>query len=254
MSSIIKCLRFFFSIYGFAVFLMVMFLLLPFFIVAFLRKPIKCGNMIFTLSRIWADIFFFLTAIKYWTIYEEVHDKNKEYIFVSNHISYLDIPMMMKSIRGQKLRILGKAEMNKIPVFGSIYKRGTVSVSRENPQARLRSVRELINFLKNKISVFICPEGTFNMTHRPLKFFYDGAFKIAIETQKPIRPILFLDTYDRLHYKSIFSLNPGKCRAVYLAQTSTEGLTIDDVGFLKEKIFKQMEDGLERYEASWINR
>ena len=210
--------------------------------------------MIFTISRIWADVFFFMTGIKYWTIYEEPHNKKTEYIFVSNHISYLDIPMMMKAIRGQNLRILGKAEMTKIPIFGSIYKRGTVSVDRESAQARIESVKRLIAFLHQKISIFICPEGTFNMTHKPLKNFYDGAFRIAIETQKPIRPILFLDTYDRLNYKSIFSLNPGRCRAVYLSQTSTEGLTNKDVDYLKEKIFKQMEEALVRYEASWIER
>lgn len=208
--------------------------------------------MIFTLSRIWADVFFFMTGIKYRTIYEEPHNKKTEYIFVSNHISYLDIPMMMKAIRGQNLRILGKAEMTKIPIFGSIYKRGTVSVDRGSANARSESVKSLIAFLHQKVSVFICPEGTFNMTHKPLKNFYDGTFRIAIETQKPIRPILFLDTYDRLNYKSIFSLNPGKCRAVYLSQTSTEGLTNKDVDYLKEKIYKQMEEALVRYEASWI--
>jgi 1-acyl-sn-glycerol-3-phosphate acyltransferase len=100
--------------------------------------------------------------------------------------------------------------------------------------------------------VFICPEGTFNKTHQPLKSFYDGAFKIAIETQKPIRPILFLDTYDRLSYKTIFSLTPGKCRAVYLRQTSTEGLSLHDINSLKKKIFNQMEEALIRYNATWI--
>jgi 1-acyl-sn-glycerol-3-phosphate acyltransferase len=254
MNIIKKVLRFCFSLYGFLSFLIIMFLLLPFFIVAFLQKPLKGGNMIFAISRIWADVFFFMTGIKYWTIYEEPHDKKTEYIFVSNHISYLDIPMMMKAIRGQNLRILGKAEMTKIPIFGSIYKRGTVSVDRESAYARTESVKRLIAFLHQKVSVFICPEGTFNMTHKPLKNFYDGAFRIAIETQKPIRPILFLDTYDRLSYKSIFSLNPGKCRAVYLSQTSTEGLTNKDVDYLKEKIYKQMEEALVRYEASWIAR
>ena len=252
MDVIKKIARFLFSIYGFTVFLLLMFLLLPLFIWAFLEKPVKGGNLIFKISRFWADAFFFLTGITHHNIYEEPHDKNKEYIFVSNHISYLDIPMMMKVIRGQHIRILGKAEMNKIPVFGSIYKRGTVSVHRENPEARAKSVKQLIAFIHKRISVFICPEGTFNMTHKPLKSFYDGAFRIAIETQKPIRPILFLDTYDRLSYKSIFSLNPGKCRGVYLAQTSTEGLTINDMTFLKQKIYDQMQEALIRYNASWI--
>lgn len=252
MKLAVNIFRFFFSIYGFLIFLFLMFLLFPLFIWAFFQEKIKSGNLIYKISRFWADAFFFLTAITHRNIYEEEHNKNKEYIFVSNHISYLDIPMMMKVIRGQNVRILGKAEMNSVPVFGSIYKRGAVSVNRESPEARANSVKRLIEFIRKKISVFICPEGTFNMTHQPLKSFYDGAFKIAIETQKPIRPILFLDTYDRLNYKSIFSLNPGKCRGIYLPQTSTEGLTIADVALLKEKIFKQMEEALIRYGATWI--
>lgn len=254
MSVFKKIFRFCFSIYGFAVFLLWMFILFPFFLWAFLQKPIKGGNLIYKYSRFWADAFFCMLGIKHWNIYEDSHDKNSEYIFVSNHISYLDIPMMMKVIRGQHIRILGKAEMNKIPLFGSIYKRGTVSVERDNPQQRSKSVKKLIAFIHKKISVFICPEGTFNTTNRPLKSFYDGAFRIAIETQKPICPILFLDTYDRLNYKSIFSLNPGKCRGVYLKKTSTEGLTIKDVSFLKEKIYEQMEEALIRYKASWIEK
>jgi len=229
-----------------------MIILLPFFIYSFLLSNIKGGNVLYKICRFWADAFFFATGITHKNIYEEKHDRNKHYIFVSNHISYLDIPMMMKAIRLQHVRILGKAEMTKVPIFGFIYKKGAVLVDREKAGKRLQSVKNLIYFLNRKISVFICPEGTFNTTHQPLKNFYDGAFKIAIQTQMPIRPILFLDTYDRLNYNSFFSLNPGKCRAVYLSETSTKGLTFNDVVTLKEKIFRQMEDGLKRYNASWI--
>jgi 1-acyl-sn-glycerol-3-phosphate acyltransferase len=241
-----------FSIYGFTVFLLLMFLLLPLFIFSFMLSDIKGGNLLYKICRFWADAFFFLVGIRYRCIYEEKHDLDKQFIFVSNHISYLDIPMMMKSIRRQHVRILGKSDMVKIPIFGFIYKKGAVLVNRVDASKRSTSVKELIYFLNKKISVFICPEGTFNMTHQPLKNFYDGAFRIAIESKKPIRPILFLDTYARLNYKSIFSLNPGKCRTVYLAETSTEAFTLKDVAFLKEKIFKQMEEALIRYNASWI--
>lgn len=249
-----KGLQFIFSIYGFTIFLVLMFLLLPFFIIAFLQNPLKGGNLVMKLARIWARLFFFLTGIRSENIYEKMTDEVKEYIFVTNHISYMDIPMMLVVTGGKNIRILGKAEMTKIPVFGSIYKRGTVSVNRENPDARAQSVERLIKFIDNKISILICPEGTFNTTNNPLKYFYDGAFRIAIETQKPIKPILFLDTNNRLNHNSIFSLTPGKCRAVYLSETSTEGLSIEDLPLLKEKIFKQMEDGLVRYKANWIGK
>ena len=227
-------------------------MLMPFFLYSFLLGDIKGGNILYKICRFWADTFFFATGIQYKNIYEEKHDTNKQYIFVSNHISYLDIPVMMKAIRHQHVRILGKAEMTKIPIFGFIYKKGAVLVDRDNKKERSRSIKNLIYFLDKRISVFICPEGTFNMTHQPLKDFYDGAFRIAIQTKIPIKPILFLDTYDRLNYNSIFSLNPGKCRAVYLSETSTKDLTINDVTMLREKIFMQMEDGLKCYNASWI--
>ena len=229
-----------------------MFLLLPFFVISFLLNPVSGGNILYKICRFWADAFFFCIGIRHYNIYEEKHETHKEYIFISNHISYLDIPMMMKAIRHQHIRILGKAEMTKMPVFGYIYKKGAVLVNRESAKKRAESVRHLIFFLRKKISVFICPEGTFNMTHKPLKNFYDGAFRIAIETQKPIRPILFLDTYNRLNYDSIFSLNPGKCRAVYLSEIPTEGLVLNDVTALREKIYRQMEEGLIRYNAAWI--
>ena len=254
MLMIKKVFRFLFTIYGFLVFLVLMFVLLPLFIYSFLLPTIKGGNVLYAICRFWADAFFFLTGIRYTRISEEESDRNKEYVFVSNHISYLDIPMMMKAIRRQHVRILGKAEMPKIPIFGYIYKKGAVLVERESSKKRSESVKRLIFFIEKKISVFICPEGTFNTTHQPLKKFYDGAFRIAIETQRPIRPILFLDTYDRLNYNSIFSLNPGKCRAVFLHETNTTGLTVKDIPGLRNKIHKQMEEALKRYDASWIKQ
>lgn len=159
---------------------------------------------------------------------------------------------MMKVIRKQHFRVLGKAELGQIPVFGFIFKQAAVSVDRKNPENRAKSVLTLKSIIRRGISVFIFPEGTFNMTHKPLKEFYDGAFRIAIETETPIKPILFLDAYDRLNYKSVFSLTPGRSRAVFLKETETNGLSINDIPMLKEKIYRQMEEGLIRYNATWI--
>jgi len=80
-----------------------------------------------------------------------------------------------------------------------------------------------------------------------LKSFYDGAFRIAIETQTPIKPLLLPDTLKRLHYKSIFSLTPGICRVIYLEEVTVNGLTMDDLPALKQKVYDMMEAGLIRY-------
>ena len=127
-----------------------------------------------------------------------------------------------------------------------------VLVDRSNMEKRARSVRQLKSVINKGISVVIAPEGTFNTTHQPLKEFFDGAFKVAIETQTPVKPVLFLDTYDRLSYKSIFSLSPGISRSVYLDEVSVEGMTMNDVKLLREKVYQLMEEKLIQYQASWI--
>ena len=70
--------------------------------------------------------------------------------------------------------------------------------------------------------------------------------------ERPDLPVLFLDTYDRMHYKSLFAFNPGKSRSVFLEEIPTKGLHIKDTKHLKEKVFNLMEAKLIEYRASWI--
>lgn len=160
----------------------------------------------------------------------------------------MDIPPIVL-IAHQPIRILGKYEMVKVPVFGWIYRAAVILVDRRDSDTRSRSVRALKSALKHHISIFIFPEGTFNETKQPLKEFYDGAFRIAIETQTPIKPVLLVDTLDRLHYRGIFELTPGLNRVVYLEEIPVKGLTLKDIQSLKQKTYTIMENGLKRYRS-----
>lgn len=229
-----------------------MLLVFPLVIVASFFGKIRGGNFIYKICQHWADFFLPLCGIIHSNYYEAPHDSNRQYVFVFNHVSYLDIPIIMKTIRKQHFRILGKAELAKVPVFGFLYRNAVVLVERTSAEKRAKSVRQLKSVINKGISVVIAPEGTFNTTHQPLKEFYDGAFKVAIETQTPIKPVLFLDTYDRLSYKNIFSLTPGRSRSIFLEEVGVEGMTMKDVKPLREKVYKLMEDKLIQYRASWI--
>lgn len=241
-----------FTVYAFLVFTgFLLLIFIPVVVASFFGK-IKGGNFIYKLCHAWAHFFCFMTGIFHRNIFEAPHDRSKQYVFVFNHISYVDIPVILKTIRRQQFRILGKAEMAKVPLFGFIYRSAAVMVDRSSAEKRAKSVLQLKSVLKKGVSIVIAPEGTFNMTHKPLKEFYDGAFKIAIETQTPIKPVLFLDAYDRMRYESIISINPGKSRSVYLEEIPVAGLTLADVDFLKAKVYKLMEEKLIFYKASWI--
>jgi 1-acyl-sn-glycerol-3-phosphate acyltransferase len=254
MRQLIKPLWWLYCIYALLIFLAGMFCALPFVALFSLQDEATGGDRIYKVCRYWDTLWLILIGIRHTNIYESSPDPGKRYVFISNHISYLDIPLILQAIRRNTLRILGKAEMTKYPLFGYIYSRAVILVDRTTVTGRSRSVRRLKSTLAADRSVFIFPEGTFNETRRPLKEFYDGAFRIAIETQTALQPILFPDTYDRMHYSTIFSLRPGPTRAIFLPEIGVEGLTLADLPLLKHRVFCLMEEALIRHRVSWIER
>ncbi len=246
MKFTLQLLKAIYSIYALLVFIFWMFVALPFVFIALLFGTVKGGNLIYRICKIWAFCWYCCIGIWHRNIYEVAHDASKQYIFVANHISYMDIPPIVLTMN-QPYRVLGKYEMVKYPVFGWIYKAAVILVDRSNAEKRAKSVRALKAALAKGISIFIFPEGTFNETDAVLKTFFDGAFRLAIENQTPIKPLLFIDTIRRMHYSSLFSLTPGPNRVVYLETIPVDGLTMNDVTTLKQQVFDAMAAGLQRY-------
>lgn len=249
MHYLLKPVQWLYCVWGFAWFIAIMLLLFPFVLIASFFGRIRGGNAIFRICMVWADLWFPLVFIFPKRFYEVGHDKRKPYIFVANHSSLLDAAILPKAFR-QPLRPLGKVEMSKIPVFGYIYRKAIITVDRNDAVNRAHSVRILKSIIGQKISVLFFPEGTYNQTNQPLKPFYSGAFRVAIETQTSIKPVLFLDTCDRLHYQDVLSFNPGKCRIVYLDEIPVIGLQLTDAEKLKESVFGIMEKKLLEYTPS----
>jgi 1-acyl-sn-glycerol-3-phosphate acyltransferase len=244
--------RILYVVYAIGLFLLLMIPVFLWSLIAIQFGRIKGGNLVYRACTLWADVWFSLIFIHHRNIYRQRPRPGQSYIFVANHISYLDAAILPKVFR-QSVRPLGKVEMARVPLFGTIYKYAIVTVDRSSPANRVKSVQILKSVLRKGISVVVFPEGTFNETGGPLKEFYDGAFRIAIETGTPIQPVLLLDMYDRMHTDSVFSLNPGKSRAVFLPEFSVDGLTLQDLAALKKKVYSIMEDELRKYGVSWIH-
>ncbi|MET0635286.1 MAG: lysophospholipid acyltransferase family protein [Chitinophagaceae bacterium] len=240
-----------YSIYAMILFVVLMLILFPFVILASFFGRIRGGNLIFRICSVWADSWFALVFIIPRKIYESPHDKQRQYIFLSNHISYLDAAILPIAYR-QPVRPLGKIELSRVPMFGFIYRKAIVTVDRSSTANRTRSMLIMQSIIAKGISVLVFPEGTFNMGTDPLKEFYNGAFRLAIETQTPIKPVLFLDNYSRMHYSGLFRMTPGRCRIVYMDEIPVLGLTSADLPQLKQKVFELMSARLKFYKAAWI--
>ena len=244
MHYLLKPLQWIYAIYCAVTFAATMLLLFPFMAIASLFGRIRGGNIIYMLCSIWADIWLVLVFCWVKRKHEDKYDHNTAGIYVANHSSLFDSVIMVKALR-KPVRPLGKIEMSKIPVFGFIYSRVIVPVDRSSAANRARSVMRLKAMLRKNISVIVFPEGTFNTTNAPVKEFYDGAFRIAIETQAPIRPVIFPDNFKRMNYEKVFTITPGRCRVIFLEEVDVKGMNFQDLPALKEKVFRLMSEKLE---------
>ena len=236
-----------YAVYVILLFVLGLLIIFPGLLVDIILGNPKGGNLVIHLCRFWSDWWMFAIGFGRQSIVIEPIDPNRHYVFVANHTSYLDIPVMFQAIRKNSFRILGKIEMSKIPVFGSLYKLAVVLVDRSSTANRAKSIEALKRTLDQNISILIFPEGTFNETGQPLKHFFDGAFRIAIETGTPIKPTVFLDTSKLMHFSSPMRWKPGISRVVILPEVAVEGLTIDDLPSLKQKVHDMMEAAIIKY-------
>lgn len=240
-TSMRKLLGALYITYGLVVFFAVMFLMLPFIILTSFI-PNKYGATIpFFFLRVWAHSFSILTLFFYKVIGREKIDKTKPYIYVANHGSYLDATSVVIATPSA-FKPLGKIEMAKIPFFGFIYKRVVITVDRSTKESRSASVEKLKEVLKKGISILLFPEGTMNRTPNHLKEFYDGAFRIAIETQTPIAPFVVINARNLMPRNNPLLIKPGVMKIVFSDPVEVSAYTLDNLEQLKQKVYSIMED------------
>jgi 1-acyl-sn-glycerol-3-phosphate acyltransferase len=172
---------------------------------------------------IWSWIFSMLTFIRYEFHGRENFRKGQSYIFVSNHTSFLDLPGLRLLIPGE-FRPLAKKELLKIPVFGLIARGATVIVDRSSGESRKKSLDKLKDALAEGISILLFAEGTQNRSKEVLQPFKDGAFRLAIDTQMPVLPMVVIGAGPLMPPGTI-KLKPGKIKIIVGPEITTEGMT-----------------------------
>lgn len=197
--------------------------------------------------KLWSWVFSKLNVIPYEVIDRQKIRKGQSYIYVSNHTSFLDLPGIAMTIRGQ-FRPLAKKELLKLPVFGWITRVTCVVVDRSSNESRRKSMEHLKKILGLGISILLFPEGTQNRTKEKLQPFYDGAFRIAVETQEPVLPMVVLGA-NKLMPPGKIPQRPGKIRIVIGDEIPTRGMTLSGVSDLKEKTKSAMEELIQKYDA-----
>jgi 1-acyl-sn-glycerol-3-phosphate acyltransferase len=248
MNLISRLFKIIFSIYAILAFIITFIIVVPcyFFIFNFYSTE-KAPHLAHNLSRSWAYFLLIILFIRVKVANKHFINKDVAYIFISNHLSQLDILVAAVSSKNT-FRFLAKAELTKIPIIGYVIRNLYVSVQRKNQTDRTKSVDTLRNSIYDGISVFLYPEGTRNKSEEKLLNLYDGAFKLAIETQAPLAILICYNSNKLLSPKYHLNLSPGTIYAEWSEPIITKGLTMDDLSVLKEKARNIIIDNLNKYE------
>ncbi len=232
----------------FIVFSISFLILYPFFYITIKSQKL---NTAFKIKRIWSYCIAYGSFAFPSVTYKSKSKKMPQpCVFVGNHTSYLDI--VLSTFYIDHLAIyMGKAELLKAPLFRTFFKGMDIPVNRKSRIDPHRALMRAADEIDKGRSMVIFPEGTISEIGI-LKPFKNGPFKLAIDKQVPIVPVVNLNHWKLLQNGGYFKSHgrPGIARTVVLEPIETKGMTEENLVDLRERVFKLINDTLNEYNGT----
>ena len=211
----------------------------------------RTGNLVHIIARIWGKGILFVSGINVTVYGLDNIDPSRSYIYMSNHQSNFDIPVLLACLPVQ-FRWLAKAELFKIPLFGrSMRAAGYVKIDRFNRESAFESINEAAAKMQNGVSVMIFPEGTRSRDGK-IRAFKKGGFVMAVDSGAPIVPVILQGTWPIMD-KSSLRINAGNVALHIEKPIDTSGYTRHTKNDLVESVRAVICEGFEK-EQNGFNR
>jgi putative phosphoserine phosphatase / 1-acylglycerol-3-phosphate O-acyltransferase len=180
------------------------------------------------MGSLWGDLSTALSGIDLRVEGEEHLWSHRPAVFIFNHQSGLDAPLMLKMVR-RDVTAVAKQEIRTNPVFGPLFSAaGVVFIDRADSKKAIEGLAPALEALKQGLSLIIAPEGTRQKTPR-LGEFKKGAFHLAMQARVPIVPVVFRNVLDALPKDGVI-IHPATVEAVVLPPIDTSGWTRKTIG------------------------
>jgi len=175
-----------YTYYSGILFILSFLLIFPFFLVCIWIPGLKkFGRKI---NQSWAKALFSFTFLPIQIDFRAKLEKNKPYIYLANHFSYLDVPMM-GFVPGD-IVFVGKASIRKVPLFGYYFKNLHIAVDRSRIKSRAETMRRVGDALDQGSGIVLFPEGGIYTKNPPFMVpFKNGAFRMAFDKQIEVIPV-----------------------------------------------------------------
>jgi 1-acyl-sn-glycerol-3-phosphate acyltransferase len=162
-------------------------------------------------------------------------DPQRQYVFIVNHQSNVDIPVLVQALAKFQLRWLAKKELVRLPFFGwAMWATKHVTVDRSDPQDAIKSLQRAKELLAAGISLVVYPEGSRSKDGN-LQRFKKGGFLLAVQTNTEVVPVT-VNGSGALLPAGAWRLRPGVIEVTVEEPVSVEGYRPGNLRFLAEKI------------------
>ncbi len=219
--------------------------LIPFFLFCYFKDEPQKTIRFILYARVWMSFYLFMIGCPLTVIGREHFRKEENYIVLCNHNALIDIPVSSPAIPGGN-KTIAKIEMAKVPLFGYLYKTGSVLVDRKSDASRKDSYTKMKKVLAMGLHMCIYPEGTRNKTDQPLKSFHSGAFRLAIETGKSIIPGIIFNTKKVLPFNKSYAVIPHPLQIHFLEPINI--LPGETMINLQQRVFDIMSDYYQQHQ------
>jgi 1-acyl-sn-glycerol-3-phosphate acyltransferase len=181
------------------------------------------GNLSHLSARLWGRSILAASGIQVRVTGMENIDPAESYIYMSNHQSNFDIPVLLAFLKVQ-FRWLAKEELFKIPFFGYAMQRvGYISINRSDRRSAFLSLKRAAQIIRGGVSVLIFPEGTRSLDGQ-IRPFKKGGFILALDAGVPIVPVVIRGTRSIMP-KERLRIRPGRVSLEILAPIDTTAYT-----------------------------
>jgi len=154
-----------------------------------------------------------LAGVRVETIGLEHIDRNRSYIFMTNHVSNLDPPIQIPRIPG-RTSVMVKKELFKMPILGRAMLRGDlVPVDRGNREAGIEAVTAAKRVIQRGLNMTIYVEGKRSFDGKLLPF-KKGPFYLAVECGVPVVPMTIVGTHYAMP-KARFAIKPALVKMIF---------------------------------------
>jgi 1-acyl-sn-glycerol-3-phosphate acyltransferase len=168
---------------------------------------------------------------------------DRAYVYMSNHQSHLDIPMLYATLPSRTIRMLGKKELFQIPVWGrGLQAAEFIAVDRSNHARAMESIARAASLIRDGVSIYLAPEGTRSVTGKIGKL-KKGGFHLALDTHTPFVPVAIKGTIDILPRGGRVMHTGKRVEVTIGAPIDVEGREIEQLQAEVSAFFKQHVEG-----------